>query len=119
MELTVVTQTITSSTVIVKLVGGVDVANYPSLEDGINQMLESGVQGLVLDLSGLTSISSAGLGAIAHLSTTLADRGGKVIVAIADEKQAELVELLGLSEILTLAKTPEAGKKALAALKLS
>lgn len=119
MELTVVSQTITASTVVVKLSGGVDGANYPSLEDGINQMLESGVLGLVLDVTGLESISSAGLGAIVHLSTTLADRKGKLIVVVSDEKTEGLLDLLGLSETLTLAKTPEAARKALAALKLS
>lgn len=110
-EFSVSSQTITAKTAVTKLSGEMSNDSFDMLEDEFNNLLESGVLGVVLDISGLDSMTSSGLGALINMSHVLAARKGKLVVAAARPKIVGGLEMLGLEESLILADTAEAAKK--------
>jgi len=52
----------------------------PAFERAARQLIEAGVHGIVVDLTGVDYLSSPGLRAIVALSTEMASRRGQVIV---------------------------------------
>lgn len=116
-ELNITSQTVSNTVALVKLAGELDSGNFDTLEDEFNKLLESGVQGIILDLSGLDAIASAGLGAIVYLSRVLATRRGKLVVASPRPKILGLLELLGLGETLTVTDSPEQARKLVSSIK--
>lgn len=117
-ELGITSQTLTATTAIVKMAGDMDSGNFDTLEDEFNKILESGVVGVVIEISGLDSLSSAGIGAIINLSRVLEERKGKLVVAAARPKIVGLLEMLDVREVLTLAETAENARKIITSLKL-
>lgn len=116
-DFTVNSQTVTANAAVAKLTGDMDQHAFDLLEDEFNKLLESGVNGVALDLSGLDSISSSAIGAIINLSRVLAGRNGKLVVASVRPKVMGLLEMLGLGETLTFADNAEAAKKIISAVK--
>ena len=116
-ELAVSSQTITGASAMIKLVGDMDSGNFDVIEDELNKVLESGVLGLVVDLSGLNSLSSAGLGAIVNLARVLGERKGKLILTAIKPKIMGDLELFGLEDSLDIVESPEQAKKAVASIK--
>ena len=83
-----------------ELTGRLDTTTAPRLEQEINASLE-GVRELTLDLKGLDYISSAGLRVL--LSTQKAmNRQGAMTIRNVNETVAEIFELTGFSDILTI-----------------
>ena len=116
-ELEIGSQTITSHTAVTTLKGEMDSGNFGLLEDEFNKLLESGVIGVVLDLSGAEGLSSAGIGAILNMSRLLGSRKGKLVLAGAKPKLAGTLEMLGLQDALQVADTAEQAKKMIASIK--
>lgn len=101
-EFSAVIQTITSSSAIIRLAGDMDTNSFERMEEEFNRALESGLLGVILDLTALDSITSSSLGAIINLSQTLEDRKGKLFVTVPKPNVLELVRMLGLAESLTI-----------------
>jgi anti-anti-sigma factor len=114
-ELRIQSQTLTGNTVLCKIAGDVNGENFDTLEGECNTLIESGVVGVLADLTGLQSVTSAGLGALLNLGQVLSSRGGRLVCAGAGPGVLRTVEMLGIQEALTLQDTPDAGRKALAA----
>lgn len=115
-ELTVTTQTLTASTAVAKLAGEMGPHGLDALEDAFSLMLESGVKGLVLDLSGLDSVSSAGVGAFLDMASVLAGKKGKLVLAALKPKILGTLEMLRVHETLVIANNVEAARKLFAGL---
>ncbi|MCC8181307.1 MAG: STAS domain-containing protein [Planctomycetes bacterium] len=114
-ELSINTQTITSTQGLMKISGEMTTENFRELEEGINAFVEAVVPFLLIDISELTAATSAGLGALVHLSVVLHDRSGKLVLAAPTEEVAVLLDLLKLDEVVPVAKTLEEGRKLLSA----
>ncbi len=110
-------QPLTSATAVTKMAGDLNADNFDQLEDEFNKLLESGVLGLILDLSGLDSVSSAGLGAIVNMSRVLADRKGKLVVAVPRPKIQGLLDMLGLEGALTVADSMEQARRLISSIR--
>lgn len=110
-------QTLTANTAVTKLAGDMDAHAFDLLEDEFSKLLESGVNGVVLDLSGLDSMSSSAVGAVVNMDRLLAGRGGKLVAAAVRPKVMGLLEMLGLGETLTFADNAEAAKKIVSSIK--
>jgi anti-sigma B factor antagonist len=67
---------LTSNTANVRLVGSLDTATAPELENQLTDLLKGPVKELVFDLAQLTFISSAGLRVIAQARKQLRARAG-------------------------------------------
>lgn len=117
-EFTLATQTVTANVVVTRLAGDMDDEAFDALEDEFNKLLESGIQGVVLDISALDSATSAGLGALLNMTNILAGRKGKLVVAAPRPKMQGTIEMLGIQEALNLEESAETAKKTvLAAIK--
>ncbi len=115
-ELKVQIQTLTAATALCKVEGDVTAANFDTLEDECNKLIESGATGVLMDVSGLESFTSAGMGAILNLGRVLSSRGGRLVCAGAGPEVLRTVEMLGVRDALFLQDTLDAGRKALAAI---
>ena len=110
-DFTINSQTVTASVAVTKMAGDMAGEYFDMLEDEFNRLLESGIRGLVLDFAGVDALSSAGLGAIINMSHILADRNGKLFVAAPRPKVLGVIEMLGLTEVITIVDSPEQAKK--------
>lgn len=84
----------------IKLEGRLDTISAPQLEKEMQQAL-CGIQELVLDLSQLAYLSSAGLRVILSAQKVM-NRQGKMIVQHVPDMIMEIFEVTGFSEILTI-----------------
>ena len=69
------------------------------VEHGIRERIRQGLRKLVLDLSGLDFINSAGIGALAVCCGSMEREGGRVAVAGATGRVKELLELVRLDHV--------------------
>lgn len=116
-ELSVSSQTITNATVVVKMAGDMDSGNFGLVEEEFNKLLDSGIRGIVLDLSEVDMLSSSGIGAFIDVSRLLETRKGRLILAAARPKIAGLLEMLGVEESFAIVDTAEQARKMIASIK--
>ena len=114
-DLNVSSQTLSANAAVVKLEGALDTGNFDALEDEFSKILESGISGVVLDISGLEAFSSSGLGAIINLARILASRDGKLVVAAPRPGVEGTLELLGVRDALSIVDSVDAARKEMAA----
>lgn len=80
--------------------GRLDTTTAPQLEECIRESLD-GITSLKLDLANLEYISSAGLRVLLAAQKAMAKQG-EMVVANPNETVAEVFEITGFSEILTI-----------------
>jgi anti-sigma B factor antagonist len=80
-------------------------ATSPELERMLAPHLAATGPGVVLDLSGVTFVSSAGLGQLVHTGRTLGDRGAVLCLAGARRRVARLVQTVGLDGLIPIFKS--------------
>ena len=83
----------------VALQGRLDTATSPQLEAELKDL--SGVTGLVLDFAGLEYLSSAGLRVLLSTQKTM-NKQGRMVIRNVNETIAEVFEITGFSNILTV-----------------
>ena len=87
----------------VKLVmvrGFLDAHSFPVFEKELNALIEQGSNNMVLNLSGLDYISSAGLGVLIGVAKKLRVNQGDLKLSALPEKIYKIVNLLGFTRIL-------------------
>jgi anti-sigma B factor antagonist len=94
---------------IVRVGGYLDGHTIMSLERHIDLMCRSGRKRLVLELSGLAYIASAGVGLFINLSHRLSGQGGRLELVSPSDSVKEIFTILGLDTILTIHPTLEDG----------
>ena len=77
-----------------------DTSTAPQLEEELNSSLD-GVETLILDLSGLEYVSSAGLRVILGAHKTMMSRGGMTVRGV-NSVVAEIFDVTGFSDILNI-----------------
>jgi anti-anti-sigma factor len=85
-------------------------------EKAVEEVMESGVNRVVLEMSSLSYVSSAGIGAMMALARKLVQRGGDLVLLNPTQKVYTILDGLGFTKIFKIAKTEE---EALAKLKLA
>ncbi len=114
-EFGIISQTITNKIAVLRLSGAMDDEAFDKMEDEFGKMLESGVLGVIIDLSGIESVSSDGLGTLLNLATVLKTRSGKLAAGGASPEIADTIALLGIGELLGYEETTDAARKAVTA----
>lgn len=89
----------------VSVAGRLDTTTSPELEEYLKDSLDA-VTNLVLDLSELEYISSAGLRVLLSAQKTM-NKQGKMEVTGASEAIMEIFEVTGFSDILTIVEKAE------------
>ncbi len=85
--------------------GRIDTENSTVLLGKITQVINGGVRNLLLDLSAVTYVSSAGLRVLVMTAKRLANSGGKLVLAGMNAQVRTIFEISGLTSILTLHST--------------
>jgi anti-anti-sigma factor len=83
-------------------------------EHNIKQHIQEGSRKLVLDLTGLTYIDSAGLGMVATCVGVMLRAGGKLVVVSAPGKITHMFEITRLDRIIDLYSDFDAAYQSLA-----
>lgn len=93
--------------------GFLDAHTYEELEKALADLFENGSHKLVVDLSGLDYISSAGAGVFIGAIGTAQENDGNIILIRPTQNVKEVFDLLGLSQIFTFKESREEAVKAL------
>lgn len=93
---------------VVQPVGRVDSNTSAEFEAEMRRLLDSGHMNLVLDLSKIDFLSSAGLRVIVSSMKNARKNGGNVCVAEANARAAEVMKLAGLDSVIEMHPTREA-----------
>ena len=97
---------------IVKLEGKITIgAGDQQLREVISGMVNDGKTKILLDMSGVTTIDSSGIGELVGSYTTVANRGGKLKLL---HLPAKLNELLHITQLITVFEVYENEQEALA-----
>jgi anti-sigma B factor antagonist len=85
---------------VIKLEGKITIGSGDSqLREVITNALNAGHNNLLLDMSGVTTIDSSGIGELVGSYTTVANRGGKLKLL---HLPAKLNELLHVTQLITV-----------------
>ena len=88
--------------------GFLDAHTFEQLEEAIDGLFAEGVFRIVVDLAGVDYISSAGAGVFIGALSQCTEHSGNIILLRPTESVQEVFDLLGLSQIFTIAKDPNA-----------
>jgi anti-sigma B factor antagonist len=90
-------------TTTVALVGELDPATAPQLDDQVQQILtDESVSRIVLDLAGLTFLDSSGLRVFVTAREALRARGGELALSNPSTNTQRLLDITGLGEVITV-----------------
>lgn len=100
-----ITRQMSGPATVLTLRGSVDAHTYRALGDACALATAPGARGLVVEMSGVDYISSAGCGVLIGAYSTLeARRGGMVIVGLRPPV-TETFAILGLTQVFAFART--------------
>jgi anti-sigma B factor antagonist len=97
---------------VVGLAGRFDAQSAGEAEAAFNQALEEGSHNLVVDMSGVEYISSAGLRVLLSTAKKLSASGGKLVLAGLKPYVQEVFEVAGFTAIFQIYPDLDAGLKA-------
>jgi len=101
-----------NGTAVVALEGRVDASNAGNVEQKLLGLIDGGERRLVLDLSALEYVSSAGLRVFLLAAKRISAAGGKLALAAVRDAVKEVLDMAGFSAIFQIVPTQ---KDALAA----
>lgn len=87
---------------VISLDGNLDAVTSPRLDDCLKEQLSQGHERLVLDFGKVGYISSAGLRVILSTLKDARQKGGNVCLAAVQQGVYRVLEMSGLTSILTL-----------------
>jgi anti-anti-sigma factor len=101
---------------VVELAGRLALADtLQNVEGELQQLVQSGAQKVILDLSDLRSIDSAGIGMLMMISGLLADAGGQMRIAGAQGMVAQTFQVVHLERVVPMHADAEAAAEAFSA----
>jgi anti-anti-sigma factor len=89
---------------IYELRGYIDAHTVIDFEKAIHAAIDSGSRCIILDISGLTYISSAGIGAMMSLARKLSQGGGELVLMNPSPKVFAILDGLGFTRIFKIAE---------------
>jgi anti-anti-sigma factor len=92
-------------TTIMKLIGQIGLAEAEEFDRQVRAVAAAGPTRVVLDMSGLTMLSSAGIGALLRLQKTLGAKKCAVCLAALSQEIAQVLELSRLLSLFTISPT--------------
>lgn len=98
-----ITETKKSDVLVLILVGRLDVATSPQLGSHLQQAFEAGGRRVIIDLSGLEYVSSAGLRALLAGLDRLEKSSGRLVLCGASGYTREVLEVAGMETVFPMA----------------
>ncbi|MBI3269140.1 MAG: STAS domain-containing protein [Planctomycetes bacterium] len=102
-EFQITTQKLQNGVMFITVSGFLDAHTFEEMERTINDLFERNIYRLVVDLSRLDYISSAGAGVFIGAIGTAQENDGNIILMRPSPNVKEVFDLLGLSQIFTFA----------------
>jgi anti-anti-sigma factor len=81
---------------VVSIIGRVDGSTAGEFETTLNELRESGKNNLVLDMSEVDFVSSAGLRVLVNTRKAVQSSGGSIVLASPSEQVIETLDIAGL-----------------------
>jgi anti-anti-sigma factor len=94
-------------TTLLSIEGFLDAHTFERLEEEINGLFAEGTYRLVVDISGVDYISSAGAGVFIGAITEAQENGGDIVLVNPTPNVLDVFDLLGLTQIFQICKTKE------------
>jgi anti-sigma B factor antagonist len=85
---------------VVSVSGALDVTTEGEFRERLTSVLAHGVPRLLVDLSGVTFMASAGLGVLTGLHHAMASEGGKLVLASPPEVVTRVLSLTGADRVI-------------------
>jgi anti-sigma B factor antagonist len=98
--------------VVVRIRGFLDAHTAPSLDGELRRALAGGAARVVVDLEGLTYISSAGLGVFLSYVEPLRDRGGDLRLCALLPKVQRVFDIVGFSSVFDISNDVQSALRA-------
>jgi anti-sigma B factor antagonist len=99
---------------VIILEGEVDIYTAPRFKESMLELLDGGVQKLVVDLSGVTFIDSTALGVLIGGLRRLRDGGGEMTLVVTTSSVERVLTITGLDKVFSIHDTRGAALAALA-----
>jgi anti-anti-sigma factor len=87
--------------------GRIDTTTSAALDDALRQVVDRGARSLLVDLSGVEYISSAGLRVFLILAKRTRDLGGRLVLCGLGQPVRQVFQLAGFLPLFTIATTRE------------
>lgn|SRR5574341_1505655 len=81
---------------LITIKGSINSDTAPRFDEALNQSLDRGTANLVIDLSGVDYMSSAGMRALIAAGKRASSEGGRLSLAAPSERVRQVMELAGL-----------------------
>ena len=88
---------------VLSVAGQVDASTEQGFRDALTSVLAHGVPRIVVDLSGVGFMSSAGIGVLMGVRRVLADAGGSLVLAAPHGEVAQVLSIAGVAEVIPVA----------------
>lgn len=82
-----------------------------ALRQAVLEALEAGNRNILIDLSGVTTMDSSGIGELVSTYTTVTNRGGKLKLL---DMPAKIADILQITQLITVFETYEDEEEAIA-----
>ncbi|MFA5795409.1 MAG: STAS domain-containing protein [Candidatus Brocadiia bacterium] len=112
-EFSISTQNLPNGIVALNLKGFLDAYTYEQLEQAINNFFDSKIYRLVVDMSGVDYISSAGAGVFIGAIGIAQENRGNIVIIRPTPPVKEVFDLLGLTQIFPVTANMESAIKIL------
>jgi anti-sigma B factor antagonist len=106
-------ETIGSDIDLLKVSGFLDAHTFEQVEGAIAALFSQGRYRLIVDLTDLDYISSAGAGVLLAVSSESAENGGELVLLKPKERVMEVLDLLGVAGMLPVANDRDEAMAAL------
>jgi len=93
--------------------GEVDVYSAPALNDGLNALLDSGAEAVVVDLTQVAFLDSTGLGVLVAARTTARDAGSALPIVCDHARILKLFKITGLDSVFEIHPSVDAAVQSL------
>ncbi|MEK7450129.1 MAG: STAS domain-containing protein [Planctomycetota bacterium] len=104
-------QKLQNNVILINVKGFLDAYTYGELEQAINDFFGQHLYKFIVDLSQVDYISSAGAGVFIGAIGLSQENGGNIVIIRPKPNVKEVFDLLGLSQIFTIANSMESALK--------
>jgi anti-sigma B factor antagonist len=88
--------------------GEIDIHTAPRVDEAVNRAIDADCRRLILDLDRVSYIDSSGLVVLINTFKRMQVKNGKVVFVCSNPHILKVLELTGLSQVMTIFKTQDA-----------
>jgi anti-anti-sigma factor len=106
-----ISEKINGTKAVISIAGELDAKTTPTLRAKLDELLGQGIEGLLVDCTRLTYISSAGIGALNAALKSLKDRNGKMALSGLSKEVRDTMDLMFFTKRVAVYATAAEGEK--------